>query len=304
MTRYVTEALAALLVLVSGCATPPPPAPVVEKPEVYSSPDLHTSFRVPDGWSPTGSWNPLHPAPQAVRFESPSQDAALTLAYGPVEDLGCPAAARAALLSVTGAVLRAVRAFDLRGTSGKVPAGQGETSSPTSQGVARYFCAGQTVVIVEAAAPTASFADQLGDFERLLDSVVFDDHGTKLAVRPPQGVPAERAFLVHLVKFRGETVARIARWYTGDYQSWREIVLANEGISSPNAQLKIGREVKVPSELVVRSTPFPEPPRGSSRAIGGKRGPEEAPSPAATEAPAASAAPEERPALPPVIGPR
>jgi hypothetical protein len=301
MTRHFAVALAALLLLTSGCATTPPPEPVIEKPNVYSSPDLHTSFRVPDGWARAESWSPLHAAPQAVRFESPSRDSAVTLAYGPVGDLGCAAAARAGLLSVTGSVLRAVRAFDLQGAAGKIPAGQGETSGATSQGVARYFCAAQTTVVVETTAPKSSFADHLGDFERLLDSLVFDDHGQEVAVRPAAGVRAERAFFVHLVKFRGETAARIARWYTGSYESWREIALANEGLSSPNAQLKIGREVKIPSELVVRSTPFPEPPRSSAQAKGGKRAPEEAPSPAVTEAPSGQA---EAPSLPTVIGPR
>jgi LysM domain len=297
MTRQLTTVLATLLFLPWGCATPTP-APVVDEPKAYSSVDLHTSFRVPLGWAAAGSWSPPHAAPHAARFESPAHDAAVTLAYGPIGELSCAAAARAALLSVTGSVLRGVKAFDLQAASGKIPAGHGETSGPTSQGVAKYFCAGQTAVVVEAAATKSSFATRLGELEGILDSVAFDDQGQQVAVRAPGELPPTRAYFVHRVRFRGETLARIARWYTGTYDSWREIALANEGLTSPNTQLKIGREVKIPSELVVHETPFPEPRRSAPQV---KQAPAEAPSHEATETQEQQ---EETAPLPPVIGPR
>jgi hypothetical protein len=291
MTRRLTTVLATLLFLPWGCATPTT-APVVEEPKAYSSADLHASFRVPLGWAAAGSWSPLRAAPDAKRFESPSHDSAVTLAYGPIGELNCAAAARAALLSVTGSILRAVKAFELQAASGKIPAGHGETSGPTSQGVAKYFCAGQNAVVVEAAATKSSFATLLGKLEGILDSVAFDDQGERVAVRAPAGSSPSRAYFVHRVRFRGETLARIARWYTGTYDSWREIALVNEDLTSPNTQLKIGREVKIPSELVIHETPFPKPRRSSPQAEGGKQAPKEVQKE------------EEAAPLPPVIGPR
>jgi LysM domain len=298
MTRQVAAVWVLLLLLGAGCATPPQP-PVVEPPRGYSSADLHVSFDVPTGWTTEDSWKPIHPAPHAVRFASPSRESTLTLAYGPVGELNCSAAARAALLSVSGAVLRAVRAFELPAAAGKMPAGSGETSGPDSQGMARYFCTNGTAVVVEAAATKPSFAAHFGELQQLLDSVNYEDQGHRLAIEAPAGTPPGRTYFVHVVRFRGETLARIARWYTGSYNTWREIALANENISSPNRRLKVHTEVKIPLELVVREAAFPAPPRAAPPA----KPSTEAPAKEEATAPQEGAGGESAP-LPPVIGPR
>ena len=121
-------------------------------------------------------------------------------------------------------------------------------------------------------------------------------------VSAPVEAPPMPTFFVYVVKFRGETLGRIAEWYTGSYDNWRKIARVNSDLSVPNARLKIGREVKIPTEIVVRQDPLPGPkPKRSTTARG------EAKPSAEVEAPTApqeAPEPAEAPALPPVIGPR
>jgi LysM domain-containing protein len=111
-------------------------------------------------------------------------------------------------------------------------------------------------------------------------------------------------FFVYVVKFRGETLGRIAEWYTGSYDNWRKIARVNGDLSVPNTRLKIGREVKIPNEIVVRQDPLPEPkPKRTTP----KKARGEAKPSAEVQAPAApqeAPEPAEAPALPSVIGPR
>ncbi len=121
-------------------------------------------------------------------------------------------------------------------------------------------------------------------------------------VSAPVEAPPMPTFFVYVVKFRGETLGRIAEWYTGSYDNWRKIARVNSDLSVPNARLKIGREVKIPTEIVVRQDPLPEPK--PKRATTARR---EAKPSAEVEAPTApqeAPEPAEAPALPPVIGPR
>jgi hypothetical protein len=115
------------------------------------------------------------------------------------------------------------------------------------------------------------------------------------AVLAPTPIPTP-SYFIHVVKFRGETLGQITEWYTGRYNNWRSVARAN-GLAVPNELLSIGKEVKVPSQLVVRQDPMPAPKR--------KRTPKVAPPGKAAEQ-SSGAAPEEssEPALPPVIGPK
>jgi hypothetical protein len=63
----------------------------------------------------------------------------------------------------------------------------------------------------------------------------------------------EGEFLVHVVRARGETVKQLAQWYTGSDASVQAIRRANKGIGS--GELKNGRRVFIPLELVTRTEP-------------------------------------------------
>lgn len=123
-------------------------------------------------------------------------------------------------------------------------------------------------------------------------------------VSAPVEAPPVPTFFVYVVKFRGETLGRIAEWYTGSSDNWRKIARVNSDLSVPNARLKIGREVKIPTEIVVRQDPLPEPkpkPKRTTTARGDAKPSAEVEAPTA---PQEAPEPAEVPALPPVIGPR
>jgi hypothetical protein len=117
-----------------------------------------------------------------------------------------------------------------------------------------------------------------------------------LAVRPPATPTPAPSFLVHVVKFRGETLGQITEWYTGRFDNWRTVARAND-LAEPHETLSIGREVRIPSQLVVRRDAMPAPKK--------RRAPKGSPTPQPLSP---GAAPGEKdgaePVLPPVIGPK
>jgi len=263
----------------------------------YVSKELRASFRVPPRWTEPKSWNPLRKSPSVARFEAPSDGVVLVLGAAPYAGINCLAAARVALLSASGAALAGEREFTLKLRDGELPAGDAFTAVGDRQGRARFFCHDSSAVMLEVSAPRGTFTKHQGEMESILDSLSFDTEREDVAIRGPVEAPPAPSYFVHAVKFRGQTLGQITEWYTGSYDNWRKIARVND-MAVPNVQLKVGREVKIPSELVVRQDPLPEPKRKRVAK------PSEA-AKAAKDAASESAEPDaEAPPLPPVIGPR
>jgi len=73
------------------------------------------------------------------------------------------------------------------------------------------------------------------------------------AAQPEQ--PKEPPYLVHTVKWPGETLALIAKWYTGDTENWRAIAKANPKLDP--RRIRLGSEIQIPSELLKTREPMP-----------------------------------------------
>jgi hypothetical protein len=117
----------------------------------------------------------------------------------------------------------------------------------------------------------------------------------RIAVVAPTPTSAP-SYFIHVVKFRGETLGQITEWYTGRYDNWRAVARAN-GLAVPNELLSVGREVKVPSQLVMRQDPMPAPKKKRTpRVAGPGKAPEQSPGEASEEGSVTT--------LPPVIGPK
>jgi LysM repeat protein len=80
---------------------------------------------------------------------------------------------------------------------------------------------------------------------------------------PAKASPAED-FILHKVA-AGETLATIAKWYSGKTAAWREIAAANPGLDP--SRLKEGQTLKIPLSL---ATVHKEPPQPS---LSGSPGP-------------------------------
>jgi hypothetical protein len=289
------------LVALTGCSSSRE-ATKSEPAKRYTSEELHASFRVPASWDEPKSWNPLRSRPYVARFEAPSDDVAVVLAQAPFTGGECRAAALSALRGASDASLSVEREFKLATPRGELPAGQGGTTAGDRQGRARFFCSGTNAVVLEVSAPKSVFVRHPSELDGILDSLTFDADAGEVAVRAPVEAPPAPSYFIHVVRFRGQTLGRLAEWYTGAYENWPKLARAN-GEPVPNSLLSVGREIKIPSELMVRDDPPPEPTRRRPPAV--RRSLEQREAEAPAESPS-EPAPSEKPApeLPPVIGPR
>ena len=88
----------------------------------------------------------------------------------------------------------------------------------------------------------------------------------KEPVPPPAPRPAVEPhplpdpFFIHRVEQRGETLGDISRWYTGKYGNWVILIKpVNPELEQCCAKLEVGREVKIPRHLMIRTDPMPAP---------------------------------------------
>ncbi len=61
---------------------------------------------------------------------------------------------------------------------------------------------------------------------------------------------------VHTVRWSGETLSVIAKWYTGKFENWRALVKVNPKLN-PN-RIFIGSKILIPEDLVKNREPMPQ----------------------------------------------
>lgn len=60
----------------------------------------------------------------------------------------------------------------------------------------------------------------------------------------------------HQVKFKGESLALIAGWYTGDTKNWEQLAKVNN-LENPK-KIEIGQVLLIPNAMLTRFEPLPE----------------------------------------------
>lgn len=274
--------------------------------ESYENSEIGLSLNVPSGWSRSNAASGIAKAGFVASFESPGHDASVTVGRTAFTGSGCGASAAEAVRQVTGASIATVAEYEVGASGHNIPAGQGATIGADREGEVRYFCHDQTTVVVEASSPRASYPRNGDDLLGILDSMAFigADGGT-IALRAP-AQRREPTFFVHVVKYKGETLAGLAEWYTGNVDNWRATARANSDFGAPTATLKIGREIKIPTMLVIRPEPMPRPRQKAVESAKEPKAAKSAPAPAEATSGSESADAEsaDEAALPPVIGPR
>lgn len=63
-------------------------------------------------------------------------------------------------------------------------------------------------------------------------------------------------YIYHTIKYSGETLGLISRWYTGSSDNWKKIQSANSNLNI-NA-MKIGQTIRIPKNLVVNERSMPK----------------------------------------------
>jgi len=74
-----------------------------------------------------------------------------------------------------------------------------------------------------------------------------------LPAKEPTGVSDT---YLHTVKYCGENLEVIARWYTGDAGNWQELAAVNPDLDPRH--LKPGTQVSIPAAILVTREPLPE----------------------------------------------
>jgi hypothetical protein len=98
----------------------------------------------------------------------------------------------------------------------------------------------------------------------------------KTTVGPPKEIkakpPAKPADYEHKVRWPGESLSIIAKWYTGSLDNWKALSDANPKINP--SQIYLGQKVRIPGNLLKTREPMPK----SFLADADKRKPEAPPS--------------------------
>jgi hypothetical protein len=291
----------AIVVLLAGCGmrtTRPSPAGGETAPGVYANREAKFSFRLPDGWREKKSLNPFRKPGYLVRYESPEGDAATMASTGSLGAETCIDAARALLVSANGTVLKSEETFYLKTSGGELPAGYGKISFGDRRGAAKLFCDGDRVVVLEASADKAAYAARKNELASILETFAYRGRDEETPVVASKEPPPP-SYFVHVVNWPGQTLGRIAEWYTGKYDNWKELSSINE-LTMPNARLKLGREVKIPKGLVVQESPMPQP----KQKVTSRKAKQPGKRAGAKVEPEEEEGEGEAPALPRVMGPR
>lgn len=84
-----------------------------------------------------------------------------------------------------------------------------------------------------------------------------------LTEAPAEEPSAEPTPFVHTVKWPGETLSLVAKWYTGDYANWRRVAKANPALN-PH-RIFVGNRIVIPEDILKTRTPMPR------KLVAGKR---------------------------------
>jgi LysM repeat protein len=98
----------------------------------------------------------------------------------------------------------------------------------------------------------------------------------KAKIAPPEKIkdkpPIKPAYYEHQVRWSGESLSVIAKWYTGSLDNWKALAEANPKINP--SRIDLGQKIRIPGNLLKTREPMPK----SFLADAGKRKPEAPPS--------------------------
>ena len=66
---------------------------------------------------------------------------------------------------------------------------------------------------------------------------------------------AEQAEFVHTVRWPGESLSLIAKWYTGSFNNWKSVAEANPRLNPD--RIRIGDKIVIPQRLLKNQEPMP-----------------------------------------------
>lgn len=262
----------AVAILGAGCAASRPGPSGVMSEGRYEDRERRFTFEVPSEWGAEGSRNPFSKPGHLARFRSANENATVTAHALKIGKGGCIGTAKRWLGSALAAGTRGVESRDVELDNGKLPAAKGELTFEGSgrEGVFSLICGKTTVIVLEGSIAGGATRAEKQELEDMVGSLAFLARAGA-PVRPAAKSDAV-AYFRHKVTWRGQTLQTIARWYTGVAENWKLLAdPVNPDLTQCCANLRVGREVEIPKQLLIREDPpspaqrRPPPPRKASR---------------------------------------
>lgn len=111
---------------------------------------------------------------------------------------------------------------------------------------------GKSVITPEAAPPPEPRETPSGKASGVAAPPAARDKTPAQAISPQP----EADFLSHTVKWKGETLSIIAKWYTESLDNWEKIAEANPDLDL--VRIAIGSKIRIPGRLLKTRKPMPE----------------------------------------------
>ncbi len=249
----------ALALLATGCGTfAVRSSPVVSQLR-FTDPDREFTFEVPRTWRlETGPHVPAEAAGWIARGRSRSGAVIVAASAVPPKDGDCAAGVEAWLRG-RGAKIVEPQAIAFQAGARSAAGRRGTLALDPRDDMERsvsYLCEAGHAVMLEGAASARASADEKRELAAIFGSlaIVGEDGLLGSAWTVPRPEP-----LVHHVESRGQTLKEIAEWYTGRGDNWARLTApVNPDLRVCCAELRVGRDVTIPSDLVIRRDPLKE----------------------------------------------
>jgi len=134
-----------------------------------------------------------------------------------------------------------------------------------SKEITKMKSSGAQDVSSEEAKPTAPAAEKTQPVEKAEPPIEEKAKQVEKAATPieKKGRQSQSSTpCVHTVRWSGETLSVIAKWYTGKFENWRALVKVNPKLK-PN-RIFIGSKILIPEDLVKNREPMPRKFLGKS----------------------------------------
>ena len=83
----------------------------------------------------------------------------------------------------------------------------------------------------------------------------FKSDSNSVKAKPAKSKVKKESYYVHKVRWEGETLSLIAKWYTGSQKNWK-VLAKNNSWLEPN-DLSIGHKIFIPRNLLKTKKPMP-----------------------------------------------
>jgi hypothetical protein len=111
------------------------------------------------------------------------------------------------------------------------------------------------LVVAMGMAGCATFSERV---EKLEDwgKGLYKGSGEDPSSQQGTGESKQTAFYVHKVKWPGESLSIISKWYTGNIDQWSAIAKANPALDPK--RIHVGMKIRVPRKIMTTTKPMPK----------------------------------------------